>query len=200
MSRIIAIGDIHGFKNVLTEILVKISKKYDFKTNKLVFLGDYVDRGNDDFGTLDFLIQLEIDYPHFIFLLGNHDDEWLASGHPEGIIIPKKYLDFFKRCKIYHKEKSFSLTHGGIPEKYTLISEVPKDQLLWSRETWFKYNEAKLVVGHSIKKEVLDMGNCIYVDTGVCRSDYGKLSAVVLDDERGEMVEVIQVINKFNNV
>jgi predicted phosphodiesterase len=100
MSRIIAISDIHGFKNVLAEILIKISVKYDFKTNKLVFLGDYVDRGNDDFGT----------------------------------------IDFFKRFKIYHKEKSFSFTHGGIPEKYTLISEVPKDQLLWSRETWFKYN------------------------------------------------------------
>ena len=41
-EKIIAIGDIHGCLDALTEILEKVKS---FPEHRLVFLGDYIDRG-----------------------------------------------------------------------------------------------------------------------------------------------------------
>ena len=44
------------------------------KRHRLVFLGDYVDRGPDNRGTLEVLCQLQDSARDCVFLLGNHDE------------------------------------------------------------------------------------------------------------------------------
>ena len=68
-----AIGDIHGNSNQLRALLplLQISK-----SDTLVFLGDYVDKGPDVAGTLEFLSSLST-HSNFVFLRGNHDQSFL---------------------------------------------------------------------------------------------------------------------------
>ena len=51
--RLLAIGDIHGHRRPLEMLLDEVSLSED---DKVVFLGDYVDKGPDVSGTLDLLI------------------------------------------------------------------------------------------------------------------------------------------------
>jgi serine/threonine protein phosphatase 1 len=68
-----AVGDIHGERELLEELLACLPLQPE---DRLVFVGDYVDRGPDSRGVVDTLIQLsrEIDCT---FLLGNHESMML---------------------------------------------------------------------------------------------------------------------------
>lgn len=66
------IGDIHGMLHQLNVILKRILPLR--KSDKIIFLGDYIDRGGYSFEVLERLIQLQKDYPdQCIFLMGNHE-------------------------------------------------------------------------------------------------------------------------------
>lgn len=70
-----AIGDIHGERRRLARLLRLLPKEA-----KLVFLGDYIDRGPDSAGTLDDLVNLRHERPETVFLRGNHDHLMLEAG------------------------------------------------------------------------------------------------------------------------
>jgi len=75
MSKIIAIGDIHGELYKLHNLFDKLSIN---KNDTLVFLGDYIDRGEHSKGVIDHLIKLSKDY-NCVFLKGNHEAFFLES-------------------------------------------------------------------------------------------------------------------------
>ena len=68
--RTIAIGDIHGCSTALDALLAVVKPTAD---DRLVFLGDYVDRGPDTKGVLDRVIGLTRTHPHTVCLRGNHE-------------------------------------------------------------------------------------------------------------------------------
>ena len=77
--RYYAIGDIHGRCDLTHEIISLIKKdieQHPEDTPKLIFLGDYVDRGPSSKEVIDILISLEKEY-ECIFLKGNHEDIFL---------------------------------------------------------------------------------------------------------------------------
>jgi serine/threonine protein phosphatase 1 len=68
-----AIGDIHGSTTLLTKILEQIAGARKV-TGPMVFIGDYVDRGEDTAGTLAELYKLSMDRTRpTVFLRGNHE-------------------------------------------------------------------------------------------------------------------------------
>lgn len=72
------IPDIHGFSTELKVLLDQILPLKD--SDKLIFLGDYIDRGPDTPGTIDLLIGLKYTYPYnTVFLCGNHEEMLLAA-------------------------------------------------------------------------------------------------------------------------
>jgi len=75
-SRIIAIGDIHGYLNPLLKMLELI--KID-DNDLVVFIGDYIDRGPQSKNVIEKLIKLKFLYKNIIFLKGNHEDMLLGS-------------------------------------------------------------------------------------------------------------------------
>lgn len=75
MSKIIAIGDIHGELYKLQNLFDKLSINAN---DTLVFLGDYIDRGEHSKGVIDYLLKLSKDY-NCVFLKGNHEDFFLES-------------------------------------------------------------------------------------------------------------------------
>ena len=80
--RTIAIGDIHGCALALESVLNAIQPGVD---DRLIFLGDYVDRGPDSKGVIDTVLDLSELY-RVISLKGNHEwllEEYLAKpGNP----------------------------------------------------------------------------------------------------------------------
>jgi len=75
MNKIIAIGDIHGELYKLYNLFDKLSIN---KNDTLVFLGDYIDRGEHSKGVVDYLLKLSKEY-NCIFLKGNHESFFLES-------------------------------------------------------------------------------------------------------------------------
>ncbi len=77
-TRIYAIGDVHGHVELLQklrkEILDDLSKS-PVDQHKIVFLGDYIDRGPDSAGCVEYLINLAATDEHVICLKGNHEDK-----------------------------------------------------------------------------------------------------------------------------
>ena len=75
--RVYAIGDIHGRLDLLNALLGKISvdsATHPAACHKLIFLGDYLDRGNQSRELLDLLSRGQIDGFVTTYLCGNHED------------------------------------------------------------------------------------------------------------------------------
>ena len=78
--RLYVIGDIHGRLDLLSRLMEEITvdaAQSPGPTKELVFLGDYVDRGVDSKGVLDYLIQSLPKDMKAVFLRGNHDEAML---------------------------------------------------------------------------------------------------------------------------
>lgn len=134
-TRLYAIGDLHGYREPLARMMALIeedARGRDINHVKVIFLGDYIDRGPDSAGVLDDLIALkEKDSPfEFVFLKGNHDigmlgflrdpeayDDWLEFGGEQTLasygVLPDK--------KKYLEEQAHSLSaafNGVVPERH----------------------------------------------------------------------------------
>ena len=73
-GKVIIVGDIHGQFFDLLSMLRKIDQDNLALEQKVVFLGDYVDRGNYGPEVAIYLFCLKLKYPSNIFLLrGNHE-------------------------------------------------------------------------------------------------------------------------------
>jgi serine/threonine protein phosphatase 1 len=68
-----AVGDIHGENEKLGELLDALPLE---SGDRLLFLGDYIDRGPDAHGVIERLIDIQKSWP-CIFLLGNHESMFL---------------------------------------------------------------------------------------------------------------------------
>ena len=74
-GRTLAIGDIHGCLDALKHLWKVINPQAN---DHVIFVGDYVDRGPNSKGVIDFLISLQSDYK-VSFLSGNHEEKFLLA-------------------------------------------------------------------------------------------------------------------------
>lgn len=74
VHRIYVVGDIHGRSDCLQDVHQKIIIDFGSKSEaaKIVYLGDYIDRGPDSKGVIEELLKLR-GRVRQIFLLGNHE-------------------------------------------------------------------------------------------------------------------------------
>ncbi len=70
---IIAIGDLHGQLDQLKRLVARLETLSEWDDCALVFLGDFVDRGEDVPGTIDQVLNLLSRRPGCSAILGNHD-------------------------------------------------------------------------------------------------------------------------------
>ena len=74
-NRLIAISDVHGYYEELLALLKKID--YKKEEDKIVFIGDMVDRGPEPIKTISLIRNLQLAYPKNVFVVkGNHDKEF----------------------------------------------------------------------------------------------------------------------------
>lgn len=88
--RVYAIGDIHGHADVLAQmhrqIEADIAEQPEVE-NKIVYIGDYIDRGPNSKGVIDLLVERELTAPEIehVFIMGNHENAMIEfMKDPEG--------------------------------------------------------------------------------------------------------------------
>ena len=120
MPRLFAIGDIHGCRDELDVMLDAIAP---MAGDKLVFVGDYVDRGPDSRGVVARLITLAAEPGvECIFLKGNHEDMFLSYLGEEG-----SHGNVFLRNGGRATLASYGLAAGDPPEE--LVGGMPAEHL-----------------------------------------------------------------------
>ncbi|OQX62666.1 MAG: metallophosphatase [Desulfococcus sp. 4484_241] len=200
MGKIFAIGDIHGCYKKLRSLMDRIP--VDYNNDTLVFLGDYIDRGEQSYEVVDYLAALKKSHPEIVFLKGNHEELFFnyLSGEDEvsflfnggeqtlrgyisekgDISIPKEHLDFFNSLQLYYETDDYIFVHAGLKDGVPLEEQKPED-LLWIRKSFIDsdYDFGKLVIfGHTPYPEVVIKDNKIGIDTGAV---YGyKLTCIEL--------------------
>lgn len=92
-----AVGDIHGMSGLMDGIVERIlrdANRPDTRGPKtLVFMGDYIDRGDDSRGVLERLKRLDARTDiETVFLRGNHDD--LMLGFVEAPLEHRQWLEW----------------------------------------------------------------------------------------------------------
>src|SRR5688572_1050231 len=185
--RTLAIGDVHGTSAALDALLAAVAPAPD---DRLVFLGDYVDRGPDTRGVLDRLITLDKSH-RCVFLRGNHElmmtrarsdrselRMWLSVGGMQALAsygrggladVPPEHWDFLdNRLTDYHETDTHVFVHANLFPELPL-DEQPELMLFWEfLAAPIRHESGKTVVcGHSSQKsgEVLDLGDTICIDT-----------------------------------
>jgi serine/threonine protein phosphatase 1 len=81
-QRIYAVGDIHGRNDLFIQLLDKIDADDAARgaaDTCIILLGDLVDRGVDSCGVIDTAMALKIRRPNTRFLMGNHEEVFLAA-------------------------------------------------------------------------------------------------------------------------
>ena len=76
MQRLLAVGDIHGYLDHLQKLMDLVRPTHD---DKVVFIGDYIDRGPDSKGVIDYVIDFGKRFPTTVFLRGNHEQMFLDA-------------------------------------------------------------------------------------------------------------------------
>lgn len=188
MKRVIAIGDIHGCLSQLKALLNICDPKQD---DQLIFLGDYISRGPDSRGVIDFLVHLSCNLPGAIFLKGNHEEMLLnyLAGHEKskfilnngenflkdyatnkGPSIPDDHLNFLNSLELCYQYGEYFFVHAGVSPGKELLENEVKD-FLWIRDKFIQSDyvwSKKIIFGHTSFSDPLIMHNKIGIDTGAC--------------------------------
>lgn len=77
----VVVGDIHGNLGSLVRCVSFFKNLYKKDLNtKILFLGDYVDKGQNSVECFESILELKLNYPNNVYLLrGNHEDLFVSS-------------------------------------------------------------------------------------------------------------------------
>jgi serine/threonine protein phosphatase 1 len=194
MGRLFAISDIHGCYKPFYELVVNVIKLK--KTDQLILLGDYIDRGEQSKEVIDFIIDLQKSRFNITILAGNHEVMLLDSyNNPE--ILPlwlmnsgmstlisfniqniiefeTRYIEFFASLEYYKIIGKFVFVHAGFDD-YAINPFSDKHDMIWECRNYYQHPElsGKIIVhGHRpkpvayVKKLINDKSMVIPIDTG----------------------------------
>lgn len=214
-----AIGDIHGKLDMLVELLALIEKDAKGENYKLVFVGDYIDRGPNSRGVIDHLIKLQALRDQYgletICLMGNHEDmavndqfkdSWVMNGgaatlmsYPDKVI-SAEHVAWIKALPMYHETDYNYFAHASVVPNIPLNEHTPV-QLMWTR---YRYEEQSgldkvLIHGHTPVKRPEITIDRINIDTGAVFLDhgYGRLTAAKIPAGTGTPSDFLYVQEDF---
>jgi len=186
--RQLVIGDIHGCLTALK----RLDEAVHFGADDLVVtLGDYVDRGPDSRGVIEFLIALRARC-RLVTLRGNHEimmlrakedpsvlDDWLACGGNRTLdsygskfvkaVLAKHWQFLEETLPYYETERDFFVHANAYPD--CPLSEQPDYMLYWEGfgEPTLHQSGKRMICGHSSQKSghPLSVGHAVCIDTWV---------------------------------
>jgi serine/threonine protein phosphatase 1 len=136
-----AISDIHGcirtFKKALREINFS-------KDDTLILLGDYIDRGLDSKGLVDYIIELQKDH-NVIAIKGNHEEFLLLSQDNYGVYRSWMSNGGMQTLNSY----GYPLHSYCVDSLRPWQSYIPKDHLDWFQSLSIVYETEDYVFVHA---------------------------------------------------
>lgn len=211
-KRIFVIGDIHGCLDMLKRLMDKIA--WQPEKDRLIFLGDYIDRGENSKGVVDYVLALRRCSSQIDCLIGNHEVLFLdymngkdrglyfrnggwstlesyRADRPEGdgSLVPPDHMAFYQSLKTYIELEDYYVVHAGFRPGVEIEKQLLED-MTWIREPFIysDYDFGKRVIfGHTPFHEPLVIENKIGLDTGAV---YGnRLTCLELPEVRFYSVE-----------
>jgi predicted phosphodiesterase len=140
-EKVVFVGDTHGD----LEASQKVIKEYLKPGNKIVFLGDYVDRGPKSKENLDFLLEIKDKNPKQVYLLqGNHEGHRILKFSPANFWESLNERDYKKYSSIVEKfplalvAKNIISLHGVLPDVKSLaeINKIKPGSKQWQQIAW----------------------------------------------------------------
>lgn len=156
-------GDVHGRSQQLKSIIETLD--YNPRRDRIVFLGDLIDRGEDAPGVVEQVMDLQSRNSRVVTLRGNHEQmllDLLDHGDPLWLIpenggvmtmsqygceideesstislhIPQDHIDFLRQMPFFFEDDKALYVHAGIsPGKHP--AECDPDVLIWTRDLKF---------------------------------------------------------------
>lgn len=207
MSRTIVIGDIHGCLAAFDTLLHALALE---RSDTLVTVGDYVDRGPDSRGVIERLMELQ-DRVHLVPIMGNHEEMmldalqrrsepygWLNHGGVQTLesygfsgdtsVVPASHLEFLSQLKPSYETDTHFVVHANYDPRLPL-DEQPPELLRWVKLTEMMpgpHVSGKIaVVGHTHDRQgkIFRLPHLICLDT-YC---YGGRWLTAMDLESGAL-------------
>lgn len=199
MGRLFAISDIHGCYDPFYELVIK-RINLD-KSDRLILLGDYIDRGEKSKEVVDFILDLITKDFDITVLTGNHEamlldsyrnpemlplwymNSGMTTLHSFGIRdiaeIDKKYVDFFSEMRYYEISGNLIFVHAGFND-YAPDPFIDSHNMIW--ECRMQYDNPLLagktiIHGHRpkttdlVQKKINEKSKVIPIDTGCVYED-----------------------------
>jgi len=200
MSDLYVIGDVHGCLAPLKRLLEHLEP--DLHQDRLLFVGDYIDRGPDSRGVVDYILDLKARYPaeNIICLKGNHEVMFLdflaGKDRPlflfngglvtlqnywgqdweeqDSLALPPDHARFYRELQAYYETDDFIFVHGGLKPGVAL-EEQEEEDLYWIRGEFIASTEdfgRRVIFGHTPFKQPLILPNKIGIDTGLVYGNF----------------------------
>jgi serine/threonine protein phosphatase 1 len=193
MSKIFAIGDIHGCLDKLLALMDLLD--VDWAQDTVIFMGDYVDRGPDSKQVVETVLELRRKHQRIVCLAGNHEKMFLnwLDGREEAFFlsnggrstlqsygispdernraaqVPPEHLDFFRSLLPYYDTETHLFVHAGVRPGIPMEIQDPHD-LIWIRHEFFMSDHGlkkTVVFGHTpFRGEPFVGEKMIGIDTG----------------------------------
>lgn len=159
MSKLWAIGDIHGFSLAFSRLLDTIQPEHD---DMIVTLGDYIDRGPDSRGVLDRVIRLKKEC-QLKTLRGNHEQMLLdlLAREKNGTLYTPIWKSFFSKKQELQLKDWLDLGGRQTLQSYgpltTRISQIPQEHLDFMASTELYFETADFLFMHAAYVAELEM-------------------------------------------
>jgi serine/threonine protein phosphatase 1 len=167
----IVVGDIHGCRDQLNEI---IEKCRPFPDHRFVFLGDYIDRGPCSNEVIDIVRAMDA-----VCLKGNHEQSYTdycrkvqegkaPADNPSAPRLSAENKKWIGEClRLYFETEGYVFVHAGLDPERALAEQEEKD-LLWkvSDGSYDKLLPKLVFHGHTRVDGVVTRGNRYNLDTG----------------------------------
>lgn len=171
------VGDVHGESERLASALASPT----MSGRRLIFVGDYIDRGPDSKGVLNLLVELQSTCDHLVLLRGNHEValiQWLRGitsasrfltnrgattirsyvPDPGPDVLedfrrefPSDHLALLERTVVYAEGPDLLITHGG----YNIADPTSRaEEDVMGRSSW-----AELVSVHKRPRDLVVVGH-----------------------------------------
>jgi serine/threonine protein phosphatase 1 len=194
MARLFAISDIHGCFKLFYELIVNTIKLS--KSDQLILLGDYIDRGNQSKEVIDFIVDLGKEGFSITALTGNHEvmltdsyyDQdglplWLMNHAASTLMsfgisdirdLDDQYLKFFTSLEYYKILDNIIFVHAGFDDLAT-DPFLDKQHMIWECRTSYMnpvLAGKTIIHGHRpktisfVEKLINEKSRVIPIDTG----------------------------------
>ena len=212
-----AVGDIHGSLPKLQRLVAQCENHAGGRPATFVFLGDYIDRGQDSAGVVRFIMELQARLAgRVIALKGNHEamliaaadgatpeEFWLEQGGAQTLAsygvarardLPHQHLDWVRALPRHYDDRRRFFVHAGVDPRRPLTAQDEND-LIWIRQPFLSddRNYGRLIVhGHTpLAGDAPDLrDNRLNLDTGAVFG--GPLTAAVFSDVAVRPVAFLQ--------